>query len=554
MTHPGRGHLPGAPARARLGRARRPLHQHRAGHGGHAAAQAVDRRRGSRCWRPWSAPATASRTAREHACDAAGTSPRAWPVTGPGGCRAWTRLAQGPPGRSSTPCVVFGLARLVKVRLAVLYSVVVFGVAACSWPASTSACPARSPSSRSPSSSWCSSRARIADLLRVRQRVRPLRAGRGHRHRVGGRQRLQGVREGGQPAGARAVPALLLRGARRPVPGLSLVVGWVLADRALRPIGRITRVAQEIQATPTCPAASTSPGPPDEMKDLADTFDGMLDRLEAAFENQRQFIHEASHELRNPIAVIRTNVDVALADPDGAARRSCGTRCRWWAGPPSAWASWSTTCSPTPGGSRRPPGDRSSTSADAGPGDRRRVRGRRPRPASSRLGRPTPGRACSPRVTRRPQAGPGQPAGQRRAAGPRRVGRVTVAGGRDGRAASGWPCATRARASPPRTRTGCSSASGGATAQRSRSEARSGPRAHDRAPDRPGPRRLGGPRVGARRRVPRSRSGCRRSARRRRCPSRRPQHRPRRRRTPGMSVDRAVRSAGPAGVRPSRPA
>ena len=52
------------------------------------------------------------------------------------------------------------------------------------------------------------------------------------------------------------------------------------------------------------------------MKDLADTFDGMLERLEAAFESQRQFIHEASHELRNPIAVVRTNVDVALADPD----------------------------------------------------------------------------------------------------------------------------------------------------------------------------------------------------------------------------------------------
>jgi signal transduction histidine kinase len=73
-------------------------------------------------------------------------------------------------------------------------------------------------------------------------------------------------------------------------------------------------VAREIQATDLSRRIDLA-GPPDEMKDLADTFDGMLQRLEAAFESQRQFIHEASHELRNPIAVIRTNVDVALADP-----------------------------------------------------------------------------------------------------------------------------------------------------------------------------------------------------------------------------------------------
>jgi signal transduction histidine kinase len=94
---------------------------------------------------------------------------------------------------------------------------------------------------------------------------------------------------------------------------VSLVVGWALADRALRPIGRITRVAQEISETDLSRRINLS-GPDDELKNLADTFDDMLVRLESAFENQRQFIHEASHELRNPIAVIRTNVDVALAD------------------------------------------------------------------------------------------------------------------------------------------------------------------------------------------------------------------------------------------------
>ena len=66
-------------------------------------------------------------------------------------------------------------------------------------------------------------------------------------------------------------------------------------------------------------------GPKDELRDLADTFDGMLDRLETAFEAQRRFIQDASHELRNPLAVMRTNLDVALADPDADAQTSCGT-------------------------------------------------------------------------------------------------------------------------------------------------------------------------------------------------------------------------------------
>jgi signal transduction histidine kinase len=99
---------------------------------------------------------------------------------------------------------------------------------------------------------------------------------------------------------------------------VSLVVGWALADRALQPIGRITRVARRIQATDLSQRIELQ-GPDDELKELADTFDGMLGRLEAAWDNQREFIHEASHELRNPIAVIRTNVDVALADTEAPA-------------------------------------------------------------------------------------------------------------------------------------------------------------------------------------------------------------------------------------------
>ncbi len=96
---------------------------------------------------------------------------------------------------------------------------------------------------------------------------------------------------------------------------ISFVVGWFTAGRVLRPIGRITQVAKEIQATDLSRRIDLG-GPQDELRDLADTFDAMLERIDDAFESQRGFIHEASHELRNPLAVIQTNLDVTLGDPD----------------------------------------------------------------------------------------------------------------------------------------------------------------------------------------------------------------------------------------------
>ena len=93
----------------------------------------------------------------------------------------------------------------------------------------------------------------------------------------------------------------------------SLGVGWFVL--VLRPVGRITSVAREISGTDLSRRIELE-GPDDELKQLADTFDDMLERLDLAFENQKEFIHEASHELRNPLAVIRTNVDVVMSDPD----------------------------------------------------------------------------------------------------------------------------------------------------------------------------------------------------------------------------------------------
>jgi signal transduction histidine kinase len=99
---------------------------------------------------------------------------------------------------------------------------------------------------------------------------------------------------------------------------VSLVVGWLVSGRMLRPIGQITRAVNRIQASDLSRRINLG-GPDDELRRLADTFDGMLGRVDEAFESQRQFIHEASHELRNPLAVIRTNIEVTLADPDATA-------------------------------------------------------------------------------------------------------------------------------------------------------------------------------------------------------------------------------------------
>ena len=91
----------------------------------------------------------------------------------------------------------------------------------------------------------------------------------------------------------------------------SLGVGWVLSGRVLRPVGAIARTAREIQATDLSRRIQLS-GPRDELRDLADTIDSMLDRLDQAFQAQRQLIDDASHELRSPLAIIRTNLDASL--------------------------------------------------------------------------------------------------------------------------------------------------------------------------------------------------------------------------------------------------
>jgi signal transduction histidine kinase len=96
---------------------------------------------------------------------------------------------------------------------------------------------------------------------------------------------------------------------------VSVGVGWVVAGRMLRPLQQVTGAARHLSETSLHQRLALE-GPQDELKELADTFDGMLARLEAAFESQRRFVANASHELRTPLAIQRTLVDVALADPD----------------------------------------------------------------------------------------------------------------------------------------------------------------------------------------------------------------------------------------------
>jgi signal transduction histidine kinase len=98
---------------------------------------------------------------------------------------------------------------------------------------------------------------------------------------------------------------------------VGLAIGWAVAGRVVRPVGTIAGVAREIEATDLSRRIRLG-GPPDEMRDLADTFDAMLDRLDQGVRTQRRFVEDASHELRNPLAVIRTTLDVALSEPEDA--------------------------------------------------------------------------------------------------------------------------------------------------------------------------------------------------------------------------------------------
>lgn len=93
------------------------------------------------------------------------------------------------------------------------------------------------------------------------------------------------------------------------------VAGWFVAGRLLRPLRTITATAQRI-AGRTLHRRIALDAPPGEVKMLADSFDRMLDRIDEAFAGQSRFIGNAAHELKTPLAVNRTLIEVAMKGPD----------------------------------------------------------------------------------------------------------------------------------------------------------------------------------------------------------------------------------------------
>lgn len=95
-------------------------------------------------------------------------------------------------------------------------------------------------------------------------------------------------------------------------------LAWVMAGRVLRPLRMMTATAKDISSRSLHQRLAMQ-GPQDEIKDLADTIDGLMGRLEHAFVAQRQFVANASHELRSPLTFERSLLEVALSDPDADA-------------------------------------------------------------------------------------------------------------------------------------------------------------------------------------------------------------------------------------------
>ncbi len=97
---------------------------------------------------------------------------------------------------------------------------------------------------------------------------------------------------------------------------VSIALGWYMSGRVLRPLRIITASTREISEKNLHQRLEIS-GPRDELRDLGDTIDGLLERLELAFDTERRFVANASHELRTPLAMMRTSLDVATSKPDG---------------------------------------------------------------------------------------------------------------------------------------------------------------------------------------------------------------------------------------------
>jgi signal transduction histidine kinase len=98
---------------------------------------------------------------------------------------------------------------------------------------------------------------------------------------------------------------------------MAVLLGWLIAGRALSRLRAIEAAASAVSSESLSRRVALE-GPDDELRELANSFDAMLERLDSAFASQKRFVANASHELRTPLTVLRTEVEVALSDPDAS--------------------------------------------------------------------------------------------------------------------------------------------------------------------------------------------------------------------------------------------
>ncbi|MGY0003008.1 sensor histidine kinase [Micromonospora sp. I033] len=133
------------------------------------------------------------------------------------------------------------------------------------------------------------------------------------------------LREAQDEAKRNALESLLTQGgvALLLISVVALGFGWLIAGRALQPLHQITGTARRIAAADGggrgLHERIALRGPRDEVKELADTFDLMLERLDRSFDGQRRFVANASHELRTPLALNRSLLEVAMSRPGASA-------------------------------------------------------------------------------------------------------------------------------------------------------------------------------------------------------------------------------------------
>jgi signal transduction histidine kinase len=200
--------------------------------------------------------------------------------------------------------------RTVRMRLTILYGFL-FVVSGALMLALASGVAVHSSSSVEARPAFAAGSKPDSSLAQAETRVRQLQA------QV---SQLQSQGGGPQPAQQQELSHVLVTSsliALAIMTAVSLLLGWLVAGRALRPVREMNAAAQRISEDSLHERLALH-GPKDELKELGDTIDGLLERLEVAFNAQRRFVANASHELRTPLTTMRAALDVALAKPEPA--------------------------------------------------------------------------------------------------------------------------------------------------------------------------------------------------------------------------------------------